>query len=62
MKYPLKWSICYQGKPYIELYGKKKAYELMYKLSMHVNGLSVIPVKPEEHRRRKTDPTGNERG
>ncbi|MNC31666.1 hypothetical protein D3C75_799940 [compost metagenome] len=45
-KYPLKWAICYRGKPYISLYGKKKAYDLLYKLNQTMLGLTVIPLEP----------------
>lgn len=47
-KYPLKWAICYQGKPYISLYGKKKAHDLLYKLNHTMLGLTVIPLEPGE--------------
>jgi hypothetical protein len=46
-KYPLKWAICYLGKPYISLYGKKKAYDLLYHLNQSFIGLSVIPLVPD---------------
>lgn len=45
-KYPLKWAICYRGKPYIALYGKKKAHDLLYKLNQSMVGLSIIPLEP----------------
>lgn len=45
-KYPLKWAICYQGKPYLELYGKKKAYDLLHHLNKSFDGLSIVPVEP----------------
>jgi len=43
-KYPIKWAICYKDKPYIEVYGKKKAHDLLYRLSQSCEGLSVQPV------------------
>jgi len=49
MKYPLKWGICYKRRPYIELYGKKRAYDLLYHLSMCVDGLMVAPVNPKKN-------------
>lgn len=39
--YPSKWQITYQGKPYMSVYGKKKAYDLCIRLSRCVNGLQV---------------------
>lgn len=45
-KYPLKWAICYLGKPYIALYGKKKAHDLLYHLSKSFVGLTIIPLEP----------------
>jgi hypothetical protein len=53
-KYPLKWAICYRGKPYISLYGKKKAHDLLYKLNQTMLGLTVIPLEPGENSRGKT--------
>lgn len=47
-KYPLKWAICYRGKPYISLYGKKKAHDLLYKLNQTMLGLTVVPLEPGE--------------
>lgn len=44
-KYPLKWAICYNGKPYIALYGKKKAHDLLYHLGKSFTGLTVIPLE-----------------
>lgn len=43
-RYPLKWALSYQGKLYAEVYGKKKAYEKLYRLSLSVSGLTVEPV------------------
>jgi hypothetical protein len=53
MKYALKWGISYRGKTYITVYGKKKAHELLYILSMNVTGLSVVAVQPKPRPRRK---------
>lgn len=44
--YTLKWAIAYKNKAYVEVYGKKKAHDLMYNLSFCVLGLSVEPVEP----------------
>lgn len=48
MKYPLKWGIRYGDRTYIEVYGKKRAYDLLYNLSNCVNGLSVVPLEPKK--------------
>jgi|GEM_PF-4929996 len=53
MKYALKWGISYRGKTYITVYGKRKAHELLYILSMNVTGLSVVAVQPRPRPRRK---------
>lgn len=53
-KYPLKWAICYRGKPYISLYGKKKAHDLLYKLNQTMLGLTIIPLEPGESSAGKT--------
>jgi len=50
--YPSKWLITYQGKPYVSVYGKKKAYDLFVRLSHCVNGLQV-----EAAPRRKSERT-----
>lgn len=48
--YPSRWLITYQGKPYMSVYGKKKAYDLYVRLSRCVNGLHV-----EAAPKRRTD-------
>lgn len=45
--YPMKWGIMLHDKMYIQVYGKKRAYELLYSLSSCVNGLYVMPVAPK---------------
>ncbi len=54
-KYSQKWAITYKDKSYIYVYGKKKAYELLYRLSQHVIGLRVKNVYP-----RKSSPSDRE--
>lgn len=44
--YSLKWAITYNNKRYIIVYGKKRAYDLAYKLSYCTIGLNVEPVEP----------------
>jgi hypothetical protein len=46
-KYPLKWGIRYRNRVYMEVYGKKKAHDLLFVLGLCVQGLSVVPVKAE---------------
>jgi hypothetical protein len=55
MEYPLKWGIFYKKRPYIELYGKKRAYDLLYQLSMCVDGLMVLPVHPKSRWKKDTN-------
>lgn len=47
MKYPVKWGIYYGNKSYMIFYGKKKAYDMLYKLSNCLQGLAVKPVLTE---------------
>ncbi|MDQ1910387.1 hypothetical protein RAC89_07740 [Paenibacillus sp. GD4] len=48
MKYPIKWGIRYGDRTYLEVYGKKRAYDLLYSLSSCVNGLTVVPLHPKK--------------
>lgn len=47
-KYPLKWGIYYHGKLYMQVYGKKKAHDMLYRLSMSIHGLTIQPILPDE--------------
>ena len=40
----VKWGIKYKRKVYFQIYGKRRAHELHYRLSRCVNGLTVIPL------------------
>lgn len=55
-QYPRKWSITYKGVPYRDVYGKKKAYDLLYELSKHMDNLEIVPSdkdKPAPKAKRK---------
>jgi len=40
----VKWGIKYKRKIYFQIYGKRRAHEMHYRLSRCVNGLTVIPL------------------
>ncbi|TDG00327.1 hypothetical protein [Paenibacillus piri] len=44
----MKWGIHYNGKIYVEVYGKKKAHDLLYQLSMCLEGLRVAGIQPKQ--------------
>lgn len=55
-EYTRKWSITYKGTPYRDIYGKKKAYDLLYELSKQIDNLEVVPSdreKPAPRAKRK---------
>lgn len=58
-KYYRKWSITYKGKPYLHLYGKKNAYDLLHRLNKSFMCLDVQPFidEPELPRKRKRNIT-----
>lgn len=61
-KYFRKWSITYRGKPYLKIYGKKNAYDLLYRLSKYYIGLNVEPCfdELELNRKKKKESSNNE--
>jgi hypothetical protein len=44
-RYYRKWSITYRGKAYLQIYGKKNAYDLLYRLSQFYVGLDIEPFR-----------------
>jgi hypothetical protein len=58
-KYPMKWGIHYRNRTYIQVYGKKRAHDLLYQLSSCVQGLSVVPVMTERKARNPSVESGD---